>query len=135
MKTVQKWEIASGLAALIFAIVEFFVFLSIDIQHGSEPQELTENHLLFRFMYVILPVLLMAVGSFIHVFRKSYIGFITLLVFGTITLLSKAFMFLLINSFYDYGRLADIVVALSGVFAVLTVLFALLSRKSTRLLK
>ena len=132
MKTIQKLEVGFGLAALIFAIIEFVVFQSIEMTNEVTRQQIGLRSILSGVVYQILPALLMAVGSFYHVFRKSRIGLITVIFFGVIAILTKALTFFLINTIYDVGLTASLVVALSGVLAILTILFALISRKLNR---
>ncbi len=122
-------EIASSIASLIFAIFEFVVVLSIHMKSEVIRPEIDLNFVLSNLAYQILPVLLMFVGSFLHSFRKSWVGLVAVILFGLVTILMKALTFFLINTIFDYGLFVSLVVFLSGVLAIQTIIFAICARK------
>ncbi len=128
MKTYQKIEVGAALTSLIFAILEFVFLLSHEMQNEVSREAIGVNSILIRLVWHILPVFLMAVGSFSQIFRKSWIGLITVILFGLVTILMKAFIFFVLRV-YDVDGLTSLALVLSGVLAMQTIIFAICSRK------
>lgn len=130
MKTVQKLAIFSSLVALLLSFGSFYLLEVVSIKQKAEKYESIMGVVIVGFVVDLLPALLMSIGTIIHITRKSRWGFITVVVFGAITVVLKGFMLLLVSSFYDYGQSLRILLASAGSFAAVTILIAFFSRKA-----
>ena len=131
MKNVQKFEICAGLTTLLAVLPYFYVFVALDIEIAQENQDSIAKILLQSFLLLILPALLTAIGAYFHAVKHSWAG-LGLLVFGS-AILILFFGILLFTgaTFYYYGWIGGLLAVTPGVFATLTIYFALRSRKFT----
>ena len=127
MKNIQKLEIGSGIATLIASSIYICISILPNIDLRNEGQTYTE---LFSkiFLLIIFPSLLTAIGSYIHSIKQSKTGLIALLLGGSFLILFFGLFFMLAK-FYYHGLSNGWFAIIPGVFATLTIYFALRSRK------
>ena len=90
-----------------------------------------ERYLLGSFVFLLLPELLIAVGAYKHSTRQSSIGFILLLIFGSLVIVFYGWLLLTGIAFYGPNGSFQVFFGLSpALFAALTIIFAFCSRHS-----
>lgn len=131
MKTIQKLELCAGIATVISAAIYFYVSALPAINLRIKEENSITEVLSKGFLIIIFPALLTAVGSFVHTVKESRIGLVILLFGGSILTLFFGILLFSFATFYYYGWLGGLLAITPGVFAALTIYFALQSKKSS----
>ncbi len=127
-KTIQKLEIGAGLATLVASSIYFYKSVLPYMDSDIREQNSIVGPLKI-FLLIIFPALLTAVGSYIHAVKQSRFGLIMLLLGSSILTLFFGILLFTFAIFYYYGWLGGLLAITPGVFAALTIYFALRSRK------
>ncbi|MFN0278484.1 MAG: hypothetical protein ACKVRN_07770 [Pyrinomonadaceae bacterium] len=129
MKTIQKLEVGFGLATLVGTLT---FFCSIVLRYSLERiaddgWKEVEQILPAGFVFIILPGLMVGIGSVTHAVKQRFVGFILVLLGGiTLVLCFGLLTVFVISKFQDYGLIFNTIVVLSFVSAILTTFFAIL---------
>ncbi len=127
MRTIQKLELSSGIAALLAAFVQF-VF-SVFFQEHSKNDSLIIN-LGFSFVVLVLPVIFILLGTYFHSTQGNIIGFGFLLFFSIIFLCFWgviAFFGLLFGGGVKNYAISMFILVLPSFFIICTMLFAIIN--------
>jgi hypothetical protein len=91
MKTIQKLEFTFSLIALFSAIVQvlFFIFMPDRSKDDSTPLIL-----IYSFLFVFIPIIIIIIGTYFHAFKENMIGFGVLLFICIIFICFYGFLFL-----------------------------------------
>jgi len=135
MKTVQKLEVGAGIITLIATLLFFFFAGFLKIIKESEYFNTTvKEELFWSFLILIIPSLLITFGSYFHASKQSKLGFAALIIGGSILMLYFGVIFFSGGAFYYYGVVGGFLSVIPGIFAAMTIILALRSRKSSALL-
>ena len=128
MRTVEKFEIGFGLATLATASLFFYA----SIKRVLDPSNIDWDLIIKIFLLVMLPAILTTIGSVAHVVGKSKVGF-AVLGFGSGVLgLFFAVMLFSLGIFYYFGWIGGLFATTPGVFAILTLIVAVYSRRANK---
>lgn len=120
MKIFQKLEMFAGLATLIAASLSIYFIVLPEMERLEELKIANKDMLPQALLALLLPAFLLTVGVYIHIAKRSIIGFIIVLIFGGLLTLSHAIGFLAGTSFFGHPLLG----ISTGLFAAITVFFA-----------
>jgi hypothetical protein len=91
MRTIQKLEFTFSLIALFSAIVQvlFFIFMPDRSKDDSTPLML-----IYSFLFVFIPIIIIIIGTYFHAFKENIIGFGVILLFSGTFICFYGFLFL-----------------------------------------
>lgn len=128
MKIVQKLEVFFGISTFVIALLNFLFFVIPSSKNATDMSP--EKYLFWCFVFLVLPELLLAIGTYIHVVKQNIFGLGLLLVFGILLMLLYGTLILTGIAFYGSKNLSSVLFGLlPGVFAALTMYLAFRSRK------
>ncbi len=131
MKTVQKLEIAFGIATL-FSTTAYYGLVILPLAKFYYQKEY-DGELYFSlvggFLLVVLPGILRGLGAYLWASKKSSLGFAAIMLGGTITALYFGAYLFTGAVFYYHGRVLGLIAASPFLFATLTLVFAFRCRK------
>jgi uncharacterized Tic20 family protein len=129
METDQKLEFLAGVATFLSSFLFIYVIDYPEFKRVAEFNKEPFNYDWTRtFLVLILPTLLIAIGSYFHAFKQSKIGFVTVII-------SAGFVFL----FNLLGNATGVVIGMDfegnflvgispGLFAFTTIAFAIYNK-------
>ena len=117
----------AGLTTFIAASLSIYFIVLPEMERLEGLKIINKDMLPQSLLALLLPAFLVVVGVYIHIAKRSIVGFIIVLIFGGLLTLSHAIGFLIGTSSHGH-LLLDI---LPGFFAFLTIIFALFSIKNT----
>jgi hypothetical protein len=132
VKTVQKLELYSGVAALFAAI--FQLLFSTFVNESSEVQSLSII-LIFAFIVLIFPVSIIFTGAYMHAVKRNNTGFGILLFFGSLFICFWGYFIffgLLIGSASKFYTVSMISLILPSFFVGCTMIFAIIYKLSNQ---
>lgn len=131
MKTVQKLEVFFGLATLITAVIEFYFEGIPQIKRIASLNSDTsvEGEVVRAFLFLLLPATLTFLGAYTHAVRQSKIGFILLLIGGSILVLILGIGLFSGAIFYFYGFAGGLLRVSPHFSALIAMLLAIYSKK------
>ncbi len=133
MKTVQKLEIAFGLATLLASVV-IFIFSAmpaIKLEAMNGRWDIVYEHIFSTILFGLIPALLIGIGSFFHAVYRRGIWFGCVLVGGTALILIFGMNLLSLAAVYFYGTVGGLLVSTPGLLAAVTVFLSFRSRKNS----
>jgi hypothetical protein len=124
MKTIQKLEFLTGIATFLSA---FLFIYYIDYPMFKEVAELHDEPFKYdwvrTFLILIFPSFLIAISSYFHAFKKSYVALAIILTLGAARILLLLLTLLIGSAFENY-----VFIRVSPtIFSFLTILFALMN--------
>lgn len=130
MKTVQKLEIAFGLATLISTLIVFFISVSPAIRKeiSEDRWNIIYGYLFWGFLLHMIPAFSIGISAFVHARRQSGSAFIILLLSGAVLVLvfGASFPFFAVY----LGWLGGLIFSAPGFLAAFTIILAFRSRRS-----
>lgn len=131
MKIIQKLEVVFGFATLIAAIVGFyFEHIPLIRRIGGLNGEVFSVEALVRSLILfLLPAIFVFFGSYFHGVKRSSLAFTSLIIGGSILTLVFIIAFFSGAAFYVYGVTGALWRFAPHLLAMLTLIFAVRSRK------
>jgi hypothetical protein len=128
MKNVQKLEVFFGISTFVIALLNFLFFVIPSSTNVIDTSP--EKYLFWCFVFLFLPELLLAIGTYIHAVKQNIFGLGLLLIFGVLLILFYGMLLLTGIAFYGAKNFSSVLLGLlPSVFAALTIYFALQSKK------
>jgi hypothetical protein len=132
MRTIQKLELSSGIAALLAGVFQiiFFVFT---VEQGDDHS--TVAIIIYGILFLLLPLIIINVCTYFHVTKNNMIGFGILLILGSIFVCFFGFLaiagFLLGHEMKTITVIGIFVSLLPVFLVVCTILFSLFNIASS----
>jgi hypothetical protein len=126
MRTIQKYEFNSSIAAIIASIVQIVFFVFVAERNNNEP---VFPLLFIGFAFVIFPTIVISICSHLHIKEGSKVSFGIVLSLGIIFVCVhwvRAFL----HSYMGAGVALMLVAILPGFFVACTVIFAIMNSSS-----
>jgi Na+-driven multidrug efflux pump len=125
MKTVQKLEVCFGFAPLVATLIVFISVLITELTtNGRKFNSIYMENLYWTFSIIIAINLLLVFGAYFHAARRNKLGFTAVIIIGGILSIYFGVLFFSGGALYYYGA-GGFLFAVPGIFAVLTIVFAL----------
>jgi hypothetical protein len=125
MRTIQKLELSSGIAALLAGVIQ--MIFSVFFQEHDENDTVIVN-LVFSFLVLVLPVIAIFLGTYFHSTKGNMIGFGFLIFFSIIFLCFWGvitFFGLLFGGGVKNYAISMFILALPSFFVAFTMVFAI----------
>ena len=126
MRTIQKYQFNSSVAAVIASIVQILYFVFASERNNNEP---VFPLLFIGFAFVIFPTIVISICSYLHINEGSKVSFGIILSLGIIFVCLhwvRAFL----HSYMGAGVALMFVAILPGFFVACTVIFAIINSSS-----
>lgn len=88
----RKVEIASGVAVILSALIQFVYFFFNLVGDFGNP---TPKSLILGFMYLVFPALVVLIGAYVHAVKGKLLGLGIVVVSGIVCFFSYGYVFLL----------------------------------------
>ena len=131
MKTVQKLEVFAGLATLATVLLYYYFFVYPEVRLLIESQQHFKKNLLWSFLILILPALLIAFGSYLHAVKHNKAGLVLLLIGDSVSIF---FCGLGLLSLDTRGLFYALIIIMWGIFATTTLVCAIRSESQVNTL-
>ncbi len=126
MRTIQKYQFNSSVAAVIASIAQIVFFVFIAERNNNEP---AFPLLFIGFAFVIFPTIVIFICSYLHINEGSKISFGIILSLG-IVFICIHWVRALLHSYMGAEVVLMIVAILPGFFTAFTVIFAIMNSSS-----
>jgi len=129
MKTFQNLEIGSSFIVFLTALGFFYMETFFELNNPLD-QISTVKIIFEEFMFYIFPALLLIVGAYLHIIKKSYFGLFLLFLGGIFSItISIITLLATLVAHHRYGWSGSLIAILFGFFAASTICCALFTRK------
>jgi hypothetical protein len=127
MRTIQKLELSSSIAALLAGVLQiaFFVFTSEQSEDNS-----ATIITIYGIIYLLFPLMIIGASTYFHAVKQSMIGFGILLVLGSVFVCFFGVLFLfglLFGGGVKNYVISMLISALPSFFIFFTMLFAIIN--------
>jgi hypothetical protein len=126
MRTIQKYEFYSSVAAIVAAIVQIAFFVFVAERSNNEP---VFPLLFLGFAFVIFPTIVISICSHLHINEGSKISFVIILSLGIVFVCIHGARALL-HSYMGADLDLMIVAILPTLFVACTVIFTIMNESS-----
>ncbi len=131
MRTIQKLELSSGIAALLAGIFQIMFFVST-VEQGDDHSTIVV--IIYGVIFLLLPLIIINVCTYFHISQKSKVSFAVILILGGIFVCFFGFLILfglLIGPPMKTPTLIGVICLVSQCFLIIcTMLFAIINTAS-----
>ncbi len=120
MKTVQKLEIFAGILTFLLTLPNVYLNYVSFSKWIEESRISTQEVLVPNLIFLVSPAFLVAFGTYLHIVKRSMIGFGMIFICGGILTITHLLGSLAGNAFNDYPLLG----ISPGLFAFITIILA-----------